>query len=72
MYVSGVQGPSWFGRLQVFSVWHFWQGSQHLLDQVGGESICFENLIYVDAVTLGLEEGSQSQWALSLILLIPR
>lgn len=50
--------------------WHFWRGSQRLLDQVGGESICFENLIYVDAVTLGLEEGSQSQWVLSLIPLI--
>ena len=39
MYVSGVQGPSWFGKLQLFNAWHFWQGSQRLLKQVGGDVI---------------------------------
>ena len=57
MYVSGVQGPSWFGKLQVFNAWHFSQGSQRLLDQVGGESISFENLMYVVTASLWFGGG---------------
>ena len=43
--IRGVQGPSWFGELRVFSVWHFWGGGQRLLHQVGRETICLENLV---------------------------
>ena len=46
MDVRGVQGPLWFGELQI-GVWLFWGGGQCLFHQVSGETICLENLIEV-------------------------